>query len=91
MKEMIKKTIVLLCKELYFSLPCIKYSRACGWSYYHEILGIYIDLTGKEPKKPGWVRPWVWNLSAWLSDKLMWYMKKHKQILKDDYYKKSNN
>ena len=33
----LKKKIVLLCKDIYFSIPCVKYSRACGYKYYKEI------------------------------------------------------
>ncbi len=81
-----KKKIMLLCKKVYFNLPCIKYSRACGYSYYTNVLGIYIDPTGKEPLKPEWVKPWVWNLSAKVSVLLLNYMIKNKDVLIEYYY-----
>lgn len=83
-----KKKLVLLCKDLYFSLPCIKYSGACGYSYYMNVLGIYIDPRGEKPIKPKWLRPWIWNLSVKLSDVMINFMVKNKKILKEDYYRK---
>lgn len=82
-----KKKLLILCKDLYFNLPCIKYSRACGWSYYDKILGICIDPRGQEKKTPKWIKPWVWNLSVKVADALMSYMEKNKDILKEHYYK----
>ena len=82
-----KRKIILLCKNVYFCLPCIKYSRACGYSYYVNVLGIYIDPTGKEPLKPKWVKPWIWNLSNKVSAILLSYMVKNKEVLIEHYYK----
>jgi hypothetical protein len=87
MELTMKKKIVLLCKNVYFNLPCVKYSRACGYSYYTNVLGIYITPTDKEPKTPKWVKPWVWNLSNKVSAFLLNYMVKNKDVLIEYYYK----
>lgn len=84
---MMKKRLLILCKDLYFSMPCIKYSGACGWSYYYKILGIYIEPRRQEKKVPKWIKHWIWNLSVKVSDALMSYMEKNKDILKEHYYK----
>lgn len=68
-------------------MPCIKYSRACGYSYYTKVLDIYIDPTGKELSRPGWVRPWVWNLSVKVADILLNYMVKNKEVLRENYHR----
>lgn len=80
-----KKRVLILCKNLYFSMPCIKYSRACGWGYYNKILGISIDPRGQEKNLPKWIKPWIWNLSVKVSDVLMCYMENNKDILKKHY------
>ena len=81
-----KKKILLLCKHLYFSLPCIKYSGACGWKYYMDVLNIYIDPAPSCKEFPKWYKPWVQKLDNYFSSILLKYMVKNKDILKEDYY-----
>lgn len=68
-------------------MPCIKYSKACGWKYYNKILDIYIDPKVQEKEIPKWIKPWIWNLSVRVADMLMSYMERNKSILKEHYYK----
>ena len=81
------KKIVLLCKALYFRLPCVKYSGAGGWKYYKEVLGIYIDPAEIESSFPKWYKPWMSDIDNRISEILLKFLKRNRTILRDDYYK----
>ncbi len=83
----LKKKLVLLSKDVYFSIPCIKNSRACGYKYYKEILGIYISPADEGIPFPKWRKPWMNSIENWIADILLEFMKKNKKILREDYDK----
>ena len=78
--------LVLLCRDLYFGLPCVKYSKAGGWEYYHDVLGIKISPVEKELSFPRWYIPCIQKIDNCVSHMLITYMKRNKGILKKEYY-----
>lgn len=82
-----KKKLVLLIKKLYFCLPSVKYDSAGSWKFYSKVLGIKISFADETWNYPKWYIPFIQKIDMWCSDILLAYMKKNKDILREDYCK----
>ena len=72
-----KKIIVILCVRLCSIIP-----GSYGWSYYHDIWGVYISPAGKTTW-PKWYKSWIYKVGEWMKEKLFNYIKKNKDIAKE--------
>lgn len=80
-----KKEIVILCAKIYNNLPWGGSSRS--WTYYHDILGIYISPSCDTYEPPKWVKSWMKKTENRLAVHLFDYLKKNKDVVQE-YHRK---
>ena len=82
-----RRVVVILCDKVFWKLPWGGGGRT--WKYYNEILNISISPSENMCKPPKWCKPWMWKLEHSIANTLFQFLKRNKEILQSEYYRRN--